>query len=105
MTTKRTPIKRPLRPRDFTPASLGAFRKMRWLERRCQCHLWKDDEICPACHRWWAAHSILYDELRCRPWEWPCVENPDEPPGWKSDLEAQTRYVALVAALAAAKKA
>jgi len=33
------------------------------------------------------------------------VENPDEPPGWKADLEAQTLYVALVAALAAAKKA
>jgi hypothetical protein len=28
---------------------------------------------------WWALHSQLHDELKCLPFEWPCVAAPDEP--------------------------
>jgi hypothetical protein len=28
---------------------------------------------CPGCERWYDLHAELHDELRCKPWEWPCV--------------------------------
>ena len=28
---------------------------------------------CPGCERWYDLHDELHMELRCKPWEWPCV--------------------------------
>lgn len=115
MSTKRTPIHRPPRGGEFSPAALAAFRKMQRLDARCTCEpidwdrkYWDHDE-CPACARWWQQHNILWGELKLKLWEWPAVKHPDAmcpyPEGceaalkWKPDLEAQERYRALDAAL------
>jgi hypothetical protein len=75
MTSKRTPINRPPRP-TVTFAALEAFRKMQRLERRCTCD--DDHRECPACEKWWQQHSILHDELRLKPWQWPAYQYPDD---------------------------
>jgi hypothetical protein len=89
---------------------------MRNLETLCSCDpidwegaYWKR-QLCPACEVWWEHHSILHDELRLRPWEWPAIETPGALPcypegspaalAWKPDLEAQARYRALEKAAA-----
>ena len=112
MSTKRTPIGRPPSGRQFSPKALAAFREMRKLEEQCTCpprdwggKYW-EFERCEACKEWWRQHSLLHDELRLEPWEWPAVEHPDAvspyPEGshaannWKPDLEAQERYRALL---------
>ena len=89
---RRPPPKQP-----FTPAALAAFKRMRVLENKCTCALLADqNELCPACEKWWEQHRKLHDELRCKPSDWPCVENPDAPPRYrKPDLEAQARWRAL----------
>ena len=77
-------------------AALAAFRRMRVLRAACTCALLADDDQrCAACKEWWAQHSTLHDEVRCKPWDWPCIENPDVPPDWPSDLAAQARWRAL----------
>jgi hypothetical protein len=119
MSTKRRPINRPRRDDRFTPAALEAFRKMRELEGRCRCkprnwagEYWKH-KPCRACDEWWEQHAVLYAELRCKLWEFPCVEHPADaaspyPKGswadknWQPDLDAQARYRALAEALAKA---
>ena len=63
MTTKRTPLSRAQRY-HFTPAALTAFRKLVALE------VWKSAA-------WWDQHQIIYEELRCMPHEWPCIEHPN----------------------------
>jgi len=65
---------------------------------------------CPGCKEWWRLHSELHDELRCRPYEWPCIQSPHArnpwPLGsnmfkqWKPDLEAQALWRELEAAVA-----
>jgi hypothetical protein len=114
MSTKRTPIGRPPQLTSFPPEALAAFRKMQELEGRCRCkprdwkgEYWKHTE-CKACQDWWDQHGILHEALRCKPWQWPCVEHPDSvapyPTGsaaaksWQPDLEAQALYRALAAA-------
>ena len=64
----------------ITPEALEAFRTMQRLERRCTCE--DDDGECPACQEWWQQHSILHDELRLKPWQWPAYEHSGnmEPP-------------------------
>jgi hypothetical protein len=118
MSTKRTPINRPPRGNRFTPAALAAFREMQRLADACTCapvnwdgEHW-DREQCKACEQWWQQHSILVDELRLKPWQWPAVESPDAtcpyPEGcyaaqqWKPDLAAQARYRLLEQAAAEA---
>lgn len=113
MTTTRTPIAREGRM-QITPVAIAAFRKMQRLETKCTCapvdwngKHWERTE-CPACKRWWEQHSILWDELGLRPWQWPAYRHPDAtvpyPEGSyaartrKPDLEAQERYGALVTA-------
>ena len=64
---------------------------MRRLENQCTC---PDDaekyfETCPACEEWWQQNSVLVDELKLKPWEFPAVEKPDDE---GPDLEAQARY-------------
>jgi hypothetical protein len=68
----------------ITPAALAAFAAMRELEQRCTCpprdwggKYWEHPPPCAACEEWWRRHNILHRELGCRPWEWPCVRNPD----------------------------
>ena len=60
MPTKRTPLRRSPSPM-ITPQAIQLFEKL----RRC-----RSDE------RWSELHARLHDELHCRPWEWPCVEDP-----------------------------
>src|SRR5262245_2762384 len=62
MTAKRTPLKRPQR-RQITPAAVALFRRIQATDDG-------DD--------WWRAHAALHAELRCKPWEYPCVVLPDE---------------------------
>src|SRR5262245_39980954 len=72
MTTERTPINRRRRG-EVTLAALEAFRKMqRRLERRCTCD--DDHRECRACEEWWQQQSILHDELRLKPWQWPAYQ-------------------------------
>jgi len=70
---------------------------------------------CPGCKPWCELHSHLWHELRCKLWQWPCIQRPSArspyPKGshadltWKTDLEAQQRWHHLEAALAAQRKA
>jgi hypothetical protein len=103
MSTKRRPIPRPPRV-SFTPATLDDFRKMVEVEDQCTC----SEPPCKACDVWWEQNSILCNELRLQPWQWPAVQHSDVrspyPEGceadkqWRPDLEAQARYHALAEA-------
>jgi hypothetical protein len=55
------------------------------------------DEWPPPGDAWWDQHRILHRELRCKPWEFPCVEYPDVE-GSDPDPKAQARYRALAEA-------
>jgi hypothetical protein len=119
MSTKRTPINRP--PRFLiTPGAIAAFNVMRKLDAQCTCapvnwdgEYWEHEQ-CEACEQWWRQHSVLHDELRLTPGQWPAVEDPDAvspyPEGSqarinaKPDLEAQARYRLLEQAAAEAAK-
>jgi hypothetical protein len=120
MSTKRTPLTRPLQ-HPISDTALRAFRHMRGLERQCRCpprdwngEYWKHEQ-CKACGEWWEQHSILHDALQLRPWQWPAIENPAAtcpyPAGspaaerWKPNREAQARWRALAAACAVAGSA
>lgn len=81
MPTKRKPIKRN-RTRPITPAALELFRQLRAAVTQEQ---------------WWAVHSQLHRELGCKPWEWPCVTDPD-----LNDSNARPEALALWAELEAA---
>ena len=48
---------------QITPAAVEAFKRM---------------EAAKTSDAWWAAHSILHDELQLPPWEWPAFEIPGE---------------------------
>ena len=67
MTTKRTPIARPLRA-QFSPEALDAFEALRKAEM--------DDE-------WWARHRVLHRALGAMPWQYPCAA----PGRWANDTE------------------
>jgi len=81
MSTKRTPLARPLR-HSISETALEAFRRMCELESQCTCpprdwggEYWKHQQ-CAACDAWYDQHGILHRELAMPPWCWPCVENP-----------------------------
>jgi len=83
--TRRTPIGRPPRP-QYTPEAIEIFRKLRRARTGSE--------------RWWQLHNALCDALPgLRPWDWRCVENPDEPlhPSLRPDPEARQRWRALAA--------
>jgi len=110
--TRRTPIARRHRP----PVSLTAIKIFEEMMERCPCtcddspsvcgdfdkHPFRD---CPGCKRWWELHSHLSREVRAKPWEYPCIEDPDagnpEPPGtynytrWKPDERGHALWRAL----------
>src|SRR5689334_20251897 len=109
MTTNRTPIAHLRRRFIITPEAIAAFEAMRKLRRACTCEpidwggkYWESGPQCSSCQEWWRQHSILHHELKCKTWEWPCIEHPDSvtyfPEGspaalaWKPDREAQARW-------------
>jgi len=109
--TRRVPITRTAIP-QITPRAIELFDAL----RRCRCscppidwegEYWKRDR-CAGCERWWDLHHDLHRELHCKPWHFPCVEDPDArspyPEGsaayaaHQPDLEAQTKWRALAKA-------
>jgi hypothetical protein len=93
MPTKRVPRRRPPK-RPISPRAVELFAQM--------------EAPGLSSEKWWSLHSQLHDELRCRPWEFPCIEdlatgNP-EPAGtynhqrWRPDEAARRRYCELEAA-------
>jgi hypothetical protein len=78
MTTKRTPIGRSQRP-TLTPKAIEVYAQMRQLE-------WGSDE-------WYDLLMIVHRELRCAPWQIPCLC--DEPGASPWDRLAYQRDVAL----------
>ena len=80
MPTKRKPIKRN-RTRLITPAALELFRQLKAVQTQ---------------EKWWATHAALHRELGCKPWEWPCVADPD------LNSDARPEALALWAELEAA---
>jgi hypothetical protein len=120
MPTKRIPTGRSV-TLQITPLAIQLFEEMRRLDNLCMCpsidwggKYWVRNE-CAACERWWELHSQLHDELQCKPWHWPAIENPDVenpyPPGsaahqrWKPNLRGQAMWRALAAASREAKRA
>jgi hypothetical protein len=82
------PYKRKVsKEREFqiTDAAVQLFDQM----RRC-----RDEE------RWWELHHALSDELDCRPWQFPCIQNPAEPlhPSLRPDPEARELWERLAEA-------
>lgn len=121
MGTKRVPVGRPP-VASITPAALAAFEAMRKLRRTCTCEpidwggkYWARGPQCSSCEEWWRQHSILHHELRCKPWQWPCIEHPNSvtcfPEGspaaraWKPNLEARARWRVLAKAAKDARRA
>lgn len=90
MTTKRTPIHRPPIAK-ITPRAIELFDRLRRTRDR---------------DRWWDVHNQLHEELRCKPWEWPCVENPDAPvhPTCKPKDDARERWLVLAEASREARR-
>jgi hypothetical protein len=79
MATKRTPIKRDHRHR-FTQKALELIAELKEA---------KDGE------RWWRLHNLLHNELGCRPWEWPCVEDPEADRNYEAHPDALALWAAL----------
>jgi hypothetical protein len=98
MSTKRTPLARPLQY-PISETALRAFRHMCRLESQCTCaprdwdgEYWKHEQ-CKACAEWWKQNSILHDALKLRPWQWPAIEKPGdrEPvPCWSASSRSTT---------------
>lgn len=85
MSTKRIPIKRDLNAR-ITLRAVELFRAMEALECTCEPTTWGDDgnwrnppPSCASCEKWWDLHNQLWRELGAKPWEWPCIWDPDAP--------------------------
>jgi hypothetical protein len=105
MPTTRTPVNRPPR-RQITPHAVKIFAAMKAIECTCEPRDWDgaywEHQPCAGCAEWWDLHSFLHNELKCRPWEWPCIEHPDAKSPypenshadrrWKPDTEAQARW-------------
>jgi hypothetical protein len=116
MSTKRTPLARPLQHR-ITDTALQAFHRMRELENQCMCpprdwdgEYWKHQQ-CKACGEWYDQHDILHRELAMPPWRWPCVEHPRAQNPYPEGSPAAARWApnkqarALWRALEAAERA
>jgi hypothetical protein len=105
MSTKRKPINRAPRV-QITPLAIGLFTEMAALSCTCmprdrggEC---RGYEQCAGCQTWWKLHARLHHELRCRPWEWPCIRYPESectyPPDspadqtWRPDEQAQRMW-------------
>lgn len=93
MPTKRRPLKRSTRTK-FTPDVIAAFLET---ERLSFEGAGTNDD-------WWNAHNRLHDLLRCKPWQWPCIEYPDSDPHDSLNPEQRRRGLKLYADLSAAAK-
>ncbi len=78
MTTRRTP--RGMN-RRISPLAVEIFKQMQALECTCEPRDWAGKywkhEPCSACEQWWTLHSVLHNVLNCKPWEWPCIRDPE----------------------------
>jgi hypothetical protein len=89
--TRRTPLVR--RPTvQITPRAVELYVAMGKL--RCTCPPPSPGRTqCPGCARWYDFHAELHDELRCAPWEWPCVarQSPKRAGStcWNEDVRAR----------------
>src|SRR5262245_10043902 len=102
MPTKRTPIGRTPIP-QIMPRAIELFDAMR--RCRCTCPPHRNPLTrCSACDRWWQLQNQLCDELRTRPWEYPCIEDPREADGPDDRPEAQERWRLLAEASREAKR-
>jgi hypothetical protein len=72
MTTNRTPIQRPALTM-ISPRAVDLFEAMGRLRCTCPSPKPPTQGPCPGCLQWYDLHAELHDELRCEPWEWPCI--------------------------------
>jgi hypothetical protein len=109
MPVKRRTLK--LRDVRITPRAVELFIEMCAL--RCTCppkdpvRYW-EHQRCAGCEEWWELHSQLLTESNCKPWEWPCIQNPlvarpKNAGREKWDEIARERWRELEAALAEAE--
>src|SRR5262245_30492549 len=117
MSTKRKPLNRPP-ALQITPLAIRLFTEMAAVSCTCEARDWGgkywEHKQCAGCERWWELHAGLYDELRCRPWEWPCIQSPEAecpyPPGspaaqsWRPNERAQQMWQALAGAAREARR-
>ena len=108
MSSKRKPLNRPP-ALQITPLAIRLFIEMKGISCACTPRDWGGKywvhEQCAGCKRWWELHARLHEELRCRPWEWPCIQSPEAecpyPPGspaaqsWRPNERAQQMWQAL----------
>ena len=80
MTTKRVPLNRPVRA-SVPAEALDLFAEM----RKCSGD------------RWWELHSRLAKLVVHKPWDWPVVQVPADPPNWRPNESAQARWLELAA--------
>jgi hypothetical protein len=83
MPTNRTPIERTRSGTPVPPEALDLFAEM----RKCSGD------------RWWELHRRLAKLLPHKPWDWPIVQDPDDPPNWRPNESAQARWRELAALL------
>jgi hypothetical protein len=96
MTTNRTPINR--HPAvQITPLAISLFQRMQRCKCTCKPRDWKGEywkhEECPGCRQWWKLHNRLWDELKCKPWQWPCIEHPESKNPWPEGSAAAGAWV------------
>jgi hypothetical protein len=117
MSTKRKPLNRPP-ALQITPLAIRLFTEMVAISCTCPPRDWDGKywvhEECAGCRRWWELHARLHDELRCRPWEWPCIQSPEAecpyPPSspavqsWRPTERAQQMWQALAGAVLEARR-
>jgi hypothetical protein len=94
--TRRTPLARPPAV-QITPRAIYLFVAMGKLRCTCAPRDWSgkywEHQPCAGCARWYDLHDELNDELRCEPWEWPCVarQSPKRAGStcWNEDIAAR----------------
>jgi hypothetical protein len=72
--TRRVPLDRTAAV-QISPRAVDLYLVMSKL--KCTCappppEYWKH-KMCPGCARWYGLQADLHEELRCEPWQWPCV--------------------------------
>ena len=101
--TRRVPINR-RHTTPITPRAVELFVAMGRL--RCSCGPPKSGtpyKLCAGCERWHNLQVELNNELRCRPWEWPCVSR--QGPKHAGGTAWNERIAATMKALREAAKA
>jgi hypothetical protein len=100
----------------LTETAIEAYRTMKTLPDQCTCPPktdptapgWKYVPPCAACEEYQRLEMRIHKELRCRPWEIPCIrsEPPDDgDPAVVWERLAYVRYVALERAVTRSSRA